>query len=1046
VAREYQDQGTLPGKTYYYVVKSLSSCGSESVPSNEIRVTVEVPNQAPTAAAGLDVNAISGDLVTLTGSGADPDGDPLLFFWRQVSGPAVVLSTPNASRTSFAAPTVASSSSLVFELTVTDTKGATGADLVTVRVAPNHSPIANAGPDRTAEPGQLVHLAGSASDPDGDALVVAWAQISGPSVTLVGASSLSASFSAPPVTEQTGLIFRLSVFDHRGGTASDAVTITVGSSNRNPTANAGPDKTVQSGQVVTLTGSGSDPDGDSLTYSWTQMSGPPATLTASLTSTANCRAPVVSEDTLLVFRLTASDGRGGSGWDDVSVTVLKNHAPKVDAGVDQVVAAGEAVTLSGTASDVDEDPLTLSWTQRSGTAVTLSGVSRTQASFNAPVVSSETQLVFQLSAKDPAGADGTDEVAVTVRPGKQPVADAGSDLTARAGEIVVLNGSGDDPDGGALSFRWAQIGGPTVQVHNADSREARFQAPLTEARVQLSFSLKVTDPTGLSDTDQMNVNVKPNRKPAISLKSKPDVTSGSQVVIEAAVSDPDGDPVTVSWEQTGGAPVELPSAGNSAVFQAPSGFETQMLSIRAVATDGLLNASAETNIKVEPASSMFVVPVSGTLQNSAIERPLVGVALVNEQPEAQDVHVWLLDRDGREHGNQTVNLPLAANAQDAFLVDSVPDFSPEIGSILFTTTTTGLKGFFAVGDYSGTRLDGVSGNLRKGKELFFPVVPATEFQTASLALYNEGGEPADIRLTVRDGTNGRELKGISRPISAHGTLATSLKELFPSTSIPPNAYVRVESASELRGFELVADSQACASLSAQVAVPTDVLWVPHFLAKERGGNTVLRVLNAETTLTAPLKIEAFDDEGKLLGLSSLTLRPGEMTTRDLEDIMGSGFEGDSTGYLKISVKRSLFDSGSRRLFGAVTYSGNGGQFSSSVEMLASGSSKVLFPQLAQSKALSIFTGLALVNPGSETAIVQLVAYRPNGVKSQEVTVSVPPASRLVDLLNGKRFFGSGFDQVNGHLRITSNVPLLSVVLFGDYASSYLAAVEGIVTR
>ena len=107
--------------------------------------------------------------------------------------------------------------------------------------------------------------------------------------------------------------------------ASDTVTGTPpgtggGGSNRAPTAAAGADLTVDPGASVTLSGSGTDPDDDTLSYSWAQTGGTPGvTLAGADTATATFDAPV--EPGALTFTLTVSDGRGGSATDGVTVTV-----------------------------------------------------------------------------------------------------------------------------------------------------------------------------------------------------------------------------------------------------------------------------------------------------------------------------------------------------------------------------------------------------------------------------------------------------------------------------------------------------------------------------------------------------------------------------------------------------------------------------------------------------------------------------------------------------------------------------------------------------
>lgn len=96
-------------------------------------------NLAPSAEAGPNQHSIPGRTVWLRGSGSDPDGSIQHFSWRQLSGPAVVLRDASSANASFAliAPPgtlVLFEGTLVFELTVTDDRGATATDVVSISV------------------------------------------------------------------------------------------------------------------------------------------------------------------------------------------------------------------------------------------------------------------------------------------------------------------------------------------------------------------------------------------------------------------------------------------------------------------------------------------------------------------------------------------------------------------------------------------------------------------------------------------------------------------------------------------------------------------------------------------------------------------------------------------------------------------------------------------------------------------------------------------------------------------------------------------------
>jgi len=95
-------------------------------------------NKAPVAVGGPDQVVRSQTEVTLTGKDSyDPDGVIQAFQWKQISGtPQVTMAKANNSTSTFLLPQIFSPTTLEFELTVTDDKGATGATRVKVQAVP----------------------------------------------------------------------------------------------------------------------------------------------------------------------------------------------------------------------------------------------------------------------------------------------------------------------------------------------------------------------------------------------------------------------------------------------------------------------------------------------------------------------------------------------------------------------------------------------------------------------------------------------------------------------------------------------------------------------------------------------------------------------------------------------------------------------------------------------------------------------------------------------------------------------------------------------
>ena len=172
---------------------------------------------APTANAGADQTVAEGATVTLDGSGSsDSANRALTYAWSQTSGVEVELSSTGVVRPSFLAPTqLAANATLTFSLTVTagGTDSQPDTVAITVTAGSDDAPTADAGTDQTVYEGATVTLDGTGSrDPEGQALMYAWSQTGGATVTLSSASAVSPTFTAPSsLTATAALTFSLTV-------------------------------------------------------------------------------------------------------------------------------------------------------------------------------------------------------------------------------------------------------------------------------------------------------------------------------------------------------------------------------------------------------------------------------------------------------------------------------------------------------------------------------------------------------------------------------------------------------------------------------------------------------------------------------------------------------------------------------------------------------------------------------------------------------------------------------------------------------------------
>ncbi|HRE50193.1 MAG TPA: PKD domain-containing protein, partial [Flavitalea sp.] len=201
-----------------------------AVHADTIKLTVlPAPNMAPIADAGKDFQVSLPDpMIQLNGLASnDPDGEIVSYQWVRISGPGAI--TIINSNTATPRVIGVSQGEYVFELTVTDEKGATATDRVKVTVITgnNDHPLAAAGPDQIIESPSTYALlnGGDSYDADGRLVSYTWRQLSGPSTARMFTPN-------EVITEVENLeigeyVFELTVVDDRGSSSVDKVSIVV---------------------------------------------------------------------------------------------------------------------------------------------------------------------------------------------------------------------------------------------------------------------------------------------------------------------------------------------------------------------------------------------------------------------------------------------------------------------------------------------------------------------------------------------------------------------------------------------------------------------------------------------------------------------------------------------------------------------------------------------------------------------------------------------------------------------------------------------------
>ncbi|WP_017732303.1 PKD domain-containing protein [Nafulsella turpanensis] len=276
--------------------------------------------------------------------------------------------------------------------------------------AENQLPFVNAGEDKIVTlPLESLYLRGTGKDPDGVFRKFLWEKISGPSVTMLDASTANTQLQDLVAGEY---VFRFTATDNLGASASDEIKLVVKESNLVPVISAGIDRTVFLPlEKLILSGTGRDPDGRFTAFLWEKVSGPAVIMRQQ--RTANLILTELVEGTYL-FRFSATDNAGATVSDEMTLTVQRrNQVPVVSAGADKIIyLPQESIKLSGTGMDTDGVFRDFLWEKVSGPSVRMEQANTANLFLHDLVAGI---YIFRFTATDNQGATASDEMMLEVK-------------------------------------------------------------------------------------------------------------------------------------------------------------------------------------------------------------------------------------------------------------------------------------------------------------------------------------------------------------------------------------------------------------------------------------------------------------------------------------------------------------------------------------------------------------------------------------------------------------------------------------------------------
>ncbi|HOX37444.1 MAG TPA: Ig-like domain-containing protein [Candidatus Brocadiia bacterium] len=628
---------TLGDDTFKYKVRD-----PQGLESAEKQVLIHIGENRPPVATDENVTTPANTPVGITLEAVDLDWWDVLTFGSPSTPSQGSLSGSGTSYT-YTPPTDWEGTTS-FTFTVNDGDATdTGTITITVGAPVNQAPngtIDTPTDGTTIDPGQSINLTGTGTDTDGTIAAWAWA-ITGPqnfSYTTEDPGNLV--LNTPGTYTIT---FTVTDDDGAPDASPDTATVTVRGVNNPPNSaiNTPTDgTTIDPGQSINLTGTGTDSDGTIAEWAWLVTG--PGGFSQAYTVEDPGNLTLNTPGTYTITFVTTDD----DGADDPSPAVINvivrgaNNPPNgtIDSpSGGTTIDPGQAINLQGSGTDSDGTIVAWAWlvTGPSGFNQVYAVEDPGNLTLNTPGTYTVTLTVTDDDfAPDPTPAVAT----VTVNtPGNHPpngIIDSPlGGTTIDPGQAINLQGSGTDDDGTIIAWAWLVVGPSSFSqayvVQDPGNLTLNTPGIYTVTLTVTDDDLTV-DPTPAIVTVTVNA---PNTPPVAS-NGNATVAEDGTVVVNLNATDANGDPMTYAIvANPGHGTLDLGSPANDntlTYIPAANWFGTDTFTFKA--NDGEADSNVATiTVTVNPVNDAPVASdgLTNTPLDTAVDVNLVATDIDN---------------------------------------------------------------------------------------------------------------------------------------------------------------------------------------------------------------------------------------------------------------------------------------------------------------------------------------------------------------------------------------------------------------------------------